>query len=109
VPDLYRIAHNNPARPEDFISQRGGGEPWPGDDAEDLMVALWVGVSVNATEVQARNKATDMPFLGRYIAHLIVPEGPTIPHAKTTNSRGHYTLWGTPVALHACVQSTVNV
>ncbi len=107
MPTLYRIALNSPPDDWDFSSQRARGEPGPEDD--DLAVALWTGVSVWATETQARNKARDFPYLGPYIARLDLPEGPTIPRARTLGSAGHHTVWSTPANLHGCVRQTVNV
>jgi hypothetical protein len=109
VADFFRIVRSERPGHDDFRSQRGGGEPEPEPGDDDLAVALWAGVSTFATEVQARNKARDMPFLGSYIAHLDVPDGPDLPHARTTRTRGQWTLWGRPDALNACVRSTVRV
>ena len=54
------------------------------------------GLSAYAAERQGRNKASAYPWLGRFIVRLEIPEVGPITWERTTTSRGHYTLWGTP-------------
>ena len=61
------------------------------------------GISVYATENQARRKALDYPHLGQQIAVLDIPdEGPN-RFERTTRSRGHHTLWGDAAEIRSCV------
>jgi hypothetical protein len=70
---------------------------------------MWEGISVNNTETQARNKGRDLPWLGRYIAVLEIPEGGAITYQRTGRGRGHYTLWGEPGDLLRCVARVLAV
>ena len=104
---VFRIVNHDPPEYGDFLSDRVEGEPWPGED--DLAIAVWVGVSTFATEIQARNKASGAHFMGRYISELALPDGPAVPCARTGRTKGHHSIWGTPETLQACVQRTVDV
>jgi hypothetical protein len=83
------------------------GIPAPNDDPETLR--LWDGMSVWATETQARNKARAYPWLGRYIARLELPPAAPVRWERTLGSRGHHTLWGQPAVVLACVVSVTPV
>jgi hypothetical protein len=63
------------------------------------------------TEDRARQKATRWPWSGGFVAALDIPdeEGGAIRYERTTESRGHYTLWGRPEALLARVVRVVEV
>jgi hypothetical protein len=43
------------------------------------------------------------PYLGLFIAELRVPMNGPITWERTTRSFGHYTFWGDPDTLLACV------
>jgi hypothetical protein len=62
---------------------------------------LWDGISVYATETQARNQAKAKPWLGAYIAEITISEGDPIIFRRTGTGRGHHTLWGKPADLRA--------
>lgn len=62
--------------------------------AADETRRLWSGISVFDTEVRARQTALDYPRLGKHIAMLDIPKEGPIRAERTTNSLGHYTLWG---------------
>jgi hypothetical protein len=100
---FYRIVHAptlNSQRIDDFTSDDGRGEEPPDDP--DLR-RLHDGISVFATEAQARNKARDFPFLGGFIARLDVPDDAPLRVERTLRSRGHHTVWGEPIDVLRCV------
>jgi hypothetical protein len=108
VPVFYRIVQNNPPTQSDFTSNEARGTPAPNQRSETRR--LWRGVSVFATESQARSKARQFPALGRYIARLDLPEtAPLVWERTLRNSRGHHTLWGEPQALLALVTVVASV
>jgi hypothetical protein len=47
------------------------------------------------------------PELGAFIAIIRVDDGGQVTWEKTTKRRDHYTLWGTPAELLACVVRTI--
>jgi hypothetical protein len=105
---LYRIVRTNPPTLADFTSNEAAGKPRPSNDPE--AIRLWNGISAFATETQARNKALDFPFLGRYISVLDIEEGGSVPYQRTgLRSPGHHTLWGEPSAILARVVATFPV
>ena len=97
----YRIVRADPPTLDDFTSFLAKGISVKTADPEVLR--LHSGISVNATEQQARNRAHDMPWLGTFIARLEVPEGSMIRSERTLRTRGHHTLWAGPAELVACV------
>jgi hypothetical protein len=102
---FYRVVTTNPPTLIDFTSNAGKGKVLRRPDPEALL--LWEGVSVSATEDQARLQARMTPWIGRYIAVLQIPEGGSIRWERTTRTRGHHTLWGEPADLLACVVSVM--
>jgi len=70
---FFRVVSSNPPTLDDFLSHRARGIPLRNPDEEDM----WEGVSVQATEPQARRRAR-LPGFGRYIAELVIPEDGTI-------------------------------
>lgn len=104
---LHRMAKSDPPEREDFLSREGQGLG-PPDDREEAR-RLNSGVSMFATEQQARNKAQRYPFLGRHIARLEIPDDAPILVERTTESRGDYTAWGDPDELRKYVVSVVPV
>ena len=101
MPTFYRIARSDPPTTDDFVSLLAKGIQVRTDDPESLR--LHSGISVSATEQQARTRARDMPWLGSYIAQLVIPETGPIRFARTLRVRGHHTLWGAPDSILACV------
>lgn len=95
---VYRIVRTNPPTLSDFTSNAARGLPIRDDSPETRR--LWDGISVYATEAQARNKARQFPYLGQYIARLEIPtQAPVRIERTIMNSRGHHTLWGHPAEL----------
>jgi hypothetical protein len=108
VPVFYRIVQSNPPTQSDFTSNEAKGVPAPNERPETRR--LWRGLSVFATEAQARSKARQFPALGRYIARLEVSEtAPLVWERTLRNSRGHHTLWGEPQTLLTLVRTVVPV
>jgi hypothetical protein len=67
------------------------------------------GISVYATEAQARRTARRYPRIGAYIATLYLTEQGRIHWERTTAQPGHYTVWGEPDDIASCVVSVVSV
>ena len=98
VRTFYRIVRSDPPALRDFTSNAARGLPLR-DESEEMR-RLWDGISVYATEGQARNKARQFPYLGRYLARLEIPERARVRVERTIrNGRGHHTLWGDPADL----------
>src|SRR5436190_12539075 len=62
---FYRIVRGNPPTLDDFISNAAKGRPLRDSDPEARR--LWDGISVQATEAQARRRVRQCPALGRYM------------------------------------------
>jgi hypothetical protein len=106
LPTLYRIAKNNPATLEDFWSEYSMGREPRG--LEDLSLLFWFGVSLWATDAQARRKAEKWPVLGGFIAELDVPVSKFIVLRRTL-VRGHHTAWALPAQLLGCAIRSFDV
>ena len=104
---VHRIVLQNPPALEDLVSPAGMGEHPPTGDPR--VARLWEGISVFRTMQQARNRALRSTHLGSYIAVLDLVESGPIQCERTGLTRGHYTVWGDPVALLAAVVNVVPV
>lgn len=106
---FYRVAKRNPPTREDFLSYAELGIVSEDDPPEARR--LKDGISVNATLRQARNRARGVTSLRdhEFIAELRIPDGSSITFERTGAARGHFTLWGSPDDLLACVVSVVRV
>jgi hypothetical protein len=106
---FYRVVKGNSPAREDFLSYADLGIV-PEDDPPEAR-RLKAGISVNATLRQARNRARGVTSLRDHesIAELRIPDGAGITFERTGATRGHYTLWGSPEDLLACVVSVVRV
>jgi hypothetical protein len=105
---VYRIVRTDPPTLADFASNAARGLPLR--DASPETRRLWDGLSVYATAAQARNKARQLPALGRYVARLDLPERAPVRVERTVpRSRGHHTLWGDPAVLLGCVVAVLPV
>lgn len=91
---FFRIVRRSMATVDDFRSAAAMGLPRSGQ-LED-------GISVFATEAQARAKARQYRLLGDHIAQLEVPTY-VIVERTLPRSRGHHTMWGPPEVLLGCV------
>src|SRR4051795_11808283 len=92
VRTFYRIVKTNPPTVADFTSNLALGRVPKYPDPRVL--SLWNGLSVFDQESQARQKALEAPYLGRYIAELRVIESDPLRYQRTLRTPGHYTLWG---------------
>src|SRR5215211_8313499 len=98
---FYRLVRSNPPTMDDFVSNKAKAIPMARPDPE--VALLWDGISVYATETQARNQARVKPWLGAYIAELVVTENDPITVRRSGTGRGYHTLWGDPAELNARV------
>ncbi len=97
---LYRLLRRTPPTVADFVSNAAHGRPAP--PAADLVI-LWDGLSMYATEAQARATADAYPRRGwRAVAAVALPDGGRFRIRKTLGP-GHYTVWGDAADLLACV------
>lgn len=104
---FYRIVHSDQPTLDDFKSAKALGIPMARPDPE--IELIYDGVSVYATETQARNQARAKPFLGAYIAELAISEGDPITFRRSGTGRGHHTLWGDPADIKARVQRVIAI
>jgi hypothetical protein len=82
---------------------RAEGRRYRSEPADDVGKRTWRGISGNASEDAARVTVRQFPALGSFIARLNVHEGGAITWEQTYRS-DHFTLWGNPEALFACVE-----
>jgi hypothetical protein len=104
---FYRVVRQNPPALDDFTSNAAKGRPLRYPSPETAR--LWSGISVNATEAQARRRVRQYPMLGTHIARLAIRADSHIQIERTTRIPGHYTLWGDPAELLSCVTEVVPV
>jgi hypothetical protein len=92
---FFRVIVGPDPAPDDFKSAKQLGKPPP---VRPEQHTLWDGLSVNATEQQARKKALSLREIGHpigdYIAEVEVPDGFGFSVSRTTSSPGHHTVWG---------------
>ena len=91
---LHRIVRSDPPSIRDVTSKLELGFVDATADMETRR--LESGLSTYRTLAQARRKARAFRFLGSYIAVIDVARAEAIQIERTTNSAGHYTLWGEP-------------
>jgi hypothetical protein len=115
--DLFRIVKGPTPTHDDFASQAAqfiddlsaSRRPMRGmpDDGETLH--MWAGASVFGSAERAQAIMRRFPRIGTSIARLrVIPEAlmdGTLRLEKTGADPEHYTLWGSPEDLLACVQS----
>src|SRR5215213_3925060 len=104
---FYRLVRSNPPTLDDFRSNQAKGIPMARPDPE--VALLWSGISVYATEAQARNQAKAKPWLGAFIAELEVDENDPITFRRSGTGRGHHTLWWEPEELGARVLRIIDI
>ena len=105
---FFRIVLSNPPSLADFTSRAAQGTA--PIDLDPERGRLHEGISVYATENQARRKAREYPFLGSFLARLELPEEtPLHTEGTVRNSPGHHTLWGDPGDILRCVVVVVSV
>lgn len=104
---FWRIVRTNPPTRQDFLSHVDLGRPLRQLDDESQRQAE--GISVFATEAQARRKARRVPALGRWLAELRITADAPVTAERTRGGAGHHTLWGDPDTLFDCVKQVVDV
>lgn len=104
---FFRIIASAEATLDDVRSKAELGEPLRDDTPENRR--LWQGISVYATEAQARRKGRASPRLGRCIARIELPDDSPVIFERTTTSSGHYTLWGDPAVILGCITDVIPV
>jgi len=104
---FWRIVRTNPPTRRDFLSHVALGIPIRGEDDATLRQAH--GISVYATEAQARRKARAVPVLGGWLAELAIGESVAVTVERTAGGPGHHTIWGDADALLACVKRLTPV
>ncbi len=107
---FYRIVKTDPPVRRDFLSnQARRGEPKP--DLPPPLRRLWDGLSVHDTLTESLRQAREIPWLGGYVAELLVSrEGECACRWErtVTHNQGHFTLWGDPDDLLGCVVRVVR-
>lgn len=104
---FWRIVRSNPPDQRSFLSHAALGIPVQTLNAEAVRQSE--GVSVFATESQARRPARRHPALGAWLAELRLTEDTSVEIARTRGAPGHHTIWGDPDVLLACVGRVVAV
>jgi hypothetical protein len=109
---FYRIVKTNPPEREGFMSYLELGITVLQSDPESRRLAE--GLSVYATRRQARRAARAQPFLGGYIAELVIPDDSPLRFERTGKKPGHHTIWCHPPealswTVQACVASVLPV
>jgi len=107
---FYRVIRGPRPAPEDFKSAKELGKPPP---VRPEQQTLWDGLSVYATEQQARKRARSLREIGHsigdYIAEVEVPDGGGFTVQRTSSSPGHHTVWGPLRRLVDCVRRVTAV
>lgn len=103
---LYRIVQSDPPTISDLTpnDRRGRSQR----DLTPEETRLLSGISLYATEAQARRNAKKYPRLGRYIAVVSIPDEAPV-RVERTRGPGHHTIWGDPEYLLNCVVQVAAV
>lgn len=67
------------------------------------------GISVYATETQARRKARGVPILGGWLAELVIDDSAGLLIERTPGGSGHHTIWAGADMLHTSAKRVVPV
>ena len=89
---FFRIIQGDQPNRWDFMSNEARGIP-PRRPLTPRDRDLWRGVSYMATLESARERVQSSPWLGLYIAEIVVPSDAAIRVEQTTRHPLHYTLW----------------
>lgn len=104
LPDtLWRIVKTDPPTVKDFQSRTERGLPPIDPDQPELND----GISAFDSEARAKQQATEVPRLGRFVAEFWIPDD--CEARRTGQSPGHYTVWGEAETLLASVARVVPV
>jgi hypothetical protein len=99
---FFHMVATDPPTLDDFRSNLDRGR-MPRAPLTAEQEELWSGISAYESWAEARRKAGASPWLGEFIAEMHITENSPIRRRRTTASRGHWTLWGDPSELLACV------
>ena len=94
---FFRIVKTAPPTVADFLSAKALGLPRRPNEPEEI----WAGLSVWATEAQARRQQRRFPRLGNFAAVLVIDDEQV--RVERTYGPGHHTIWGDPEALLAAI------
>lgn len=92
---VYRVVAGDPLTVRDFKSNRDKGEAQRWVRAGESSLE-YLGISVFATEAQARAVVERFPKIGSRIAAVTLSED--MRFARTRRTPGHHTAWGSPEA-----------
>lgn len=92
---VYRIVEGEPVTLRDFKSNRDKGEMQRWRQAREDAIE-YLGISVFATEEQAREMAARFPRIGNGVAAVSLSDD--MRFARTRRTPGHHTAWGAPEA-----------
>jgi hypothetical protein len=104
---FWRIVRTNPPAERDFLSHAALGRQLTRHDPDS--VRLSQGISVFATDAQARRNARRYPVFGRWLVEVRIPGDAHIHIERTRGGPGHHTLWGEAATLLAYVVRVVPV
>lgn len=107
MPVIYWVITGEVATVADFLSNKAKGRRLHNPTPERRR--LWAGISVNDAIDDARTTAQKWPRMGRYIATLEITDVTPIQWERTTDTPGHYTLWGDPIEMVNAVSTVVPV
>ena len=103
---LYRAIRSQHASWADFLSNLVRDQPPRGPELADPLE--WAGISVFDDLEVARQRARDVPVLGRYVAELRIPgDAPVL--IRPSVGEHHWTLVGGAGVLFRCVVRVVRV
>jgi hypothetical protein len=100
---FYRLVRTDPPTVQDFMSNEALGRK-PKRPLSAFDRRCWRGVSHHDTREQAASAGGHSPWLGAFIATVVVAPGAPIEYEQTYRP-GHWTLWGGPTDLLALVVS----
>lgn len=108
IREFYRILDFDEPTPGDFTSNAAKGKALR--NRTEARQRLSEGISLHSTVERARWRARQFndPPVTRIALLRIAVLGPIVIQ-KTLNDPGHYTAWGTPEELLACVESVLQV
>jgi hypothetical protein len=101
MPTFYRIVKTDPPQVADFTSREARGLPPQG---RPQVHRLNSGISVFDSLEEARRTGARFPWLGEFIATLLVEDDDPVNWEKTLGP-AHFTVWAAPTVLLARVVS----
>ena len=105
--DAFRVVKADPPSEDDFRSHYELGKPPRRHERE--WAVMYMGLSMFREPDQAAWVARRWSAIGDHVAHLRLEPDRGINLASTGKIPGHYSVWGSPDQLLACVVDTVSV